>query len=137
MPMKEHIGLVTNLLLGAAYSDKRLEGREVAAIRELLVRILGSDALPEAQELQLRRFSPAAFDPGEAAKELRGLSHEQRRRILELVATINDSDEVVDLDEDRYLRRVAHGLGFSDDEIRDLTIEILDDDALPRALTAD
>ncbi|MEZ4451340.1 MAG: TerB family tellurite resistance protein [Nannocystaceae bacterium] len=134
--MKEHIDLLTNLLLGAAYSDKRLEGREVESIRELLLRVLEADALPEAQEHQLRHFNPAAFHAEAAAADLRGLSLAQRRRVLELVATINDSDDVLDLDEDRYLRRVAHGLGFSDAEIRDLTIEILDDEELPGALQA-
>ncbi|MCA9636116.1 MAG: TerB family tellurite resistance protein [Myxococcales bacterium] len=123
--MRDHIETITDLLLGAAYADKRLEGREVDSIRDLLGKMLGSAELPAELEARFRSFSPAAFDPTAAAAELADLAAERRRNVLDLVATVNESDEVLDFDEDRYLRRVASGLGFSEEEIKDLTVEIV------------
>src|SRR5690606_34622928 len=68
--MKEHVETITNLLLGAAYADKRLEGDEVAAIEALLCKLMGTEELPAAQADQMRAFSPAAFDAAAAAASL-------------------------------------------------------------------
>lgn len=123
--MKEHIDTITDLLLGAAYSDKRLEGEEVASISRLLCTLLGVDDLPEAQKARLKSFNPARFSVQETAAKLASESSDNKRKVLELVASVNESDDVTDLDEDAYLRRVAEGMGMSADEIADLTVQIL------------
>lgn len=126
--MKEHIETVTNLLLGAAYADKRLEGHEIQTIRGILTKIHGGDGVPGERETQIKQFNPAKFDASAAAVSLGGLSSDDKHKLLELISTVNESDEVLDLDEDAYLRRVASGMGMSDDEIKDLTLQIDEDE---------
>jgi uncharacterized tellurite resistance protein B-like protein len=122
--MKEHVETITNLLLGAAYADKRLQGDEVASIRGLLVTLTGGPDLPSAQSDQIANFSPAKFDPEQAAASLQVLSKDDRKKVVDMVVAVHESDEELDLAEDQYLGRVAKGLGFSDDEIGELTLQV-------------
>jgi uncharacterized tellurite resistance protein B-like protein len=122
--MKEHVETITNLLLGAAYADKRLQGDEVASIRGLLTKLLGVDSLPSAQSDQIATFSPAKFNADEAAGSLKVLSADDRRRVVDMVAAVHESDEELDLAEDAYLKRVAKAIGLSDDEIGELTLDV-------------
>lgn len=135
--MKEHINTITDLLLGAAYADKRLSGKEKESISAMLCKVLGTDELPSAQRDRMKSFNPAKFDPKEAGQSLSSLPTDKKRKVLELVATVNESDDVLDLDEDAYLRKVAAGLGMSDAEIEDLTIELLGDEDLEHVLDDD
>jgi uncharacterized tellurite resistance protein B-like protein len=128
--MKEHIDTITDLLLGAAYADKRLEGDELSAISKMLCTLLHANELPSAQKSRLQSFNPAKFDASAAAASLKGLPSTDKRKVIELVASVNDADDELDFDEDAYLRRVAKGMGMSDDEIEGLTIEVLDDEEL-------
>ncbi len=128
--MKAHVDTITNLLLGAAYADKRLEGREVDAIRRVLNKILGTTQLPAAQAEQMRAFNPAKFDVQAAGASLAGLSDAEKRKVLELVATINDSDDTLDLAESEYLAKVARAMGVPEDAFTDLTLQVLDEDDL-------
>jgi hypothetical protein len=127
--MKEHIDTITDLLLGSAYSDKRLEGEEMSAINKMICKLLGTDEVPEAQAARLKSFNPAKFDAVAAAKSLAGETTEHKRKILELIATVSESDDVIDLDEDAYLRKVAKGMGM-ENEIDDLTIEVLEEEEI-------
>jgi uncharacterized tellurite resistance protein B-like protein len=126
--MKEHIDTITDLLLGAAYADKRLEGEELVSITKKLCKLLGTDELPATQKARLKSFNPAKFDAKQAAESLSGETTEHKRKILELIASVNESDDVIDFDEDAYLRKVAAGLGMSEDEVSDLTFEVLEED---------
>ncbi len=127
--MKQHIETITKLLLGAAYADKRLEGAEVTRIQTILRQVLGSDPPTELTDL-LRSFSPAAFNVHAAAATLTGLEAADKRKLLELIASVNDADGELDLAEDTYLRHVALGIGVPETDIADLTLEVLDDDEL-------
>jgi uncharacterized tellurite resistance protein B-like protein len=125
--MKEHIDTITDLLLGSAYSDKRLEGEELRAINKMICKLLGTDEVPAEQAARLKSFNPAKFDAAAAAASLKSETSEHKRKILELIASVSESDDVIDMDEDAYLRKVAKGLGM-ENEIDDLTIEVLEDD---------
>lgn len=127
--MKQHVETITNLLLGAAYADKRLEGAEVTRIRSLLSTLLEGD-VPERLLGQIHSFSPAAFKVQEAAAALVDLDAADKRRLLELVASVNDADEELAVAEDDYLRKLAVALGLQESEYKDLTLEILEDDEL-------
>lgn len=133
--MKAHIDTITDLLLGAAYADKHLEGDEMQSISSMLCKLLGTETLPAAQTERISAFNPAKFDIKAAAGRLRFESAENKRKVLELVATVTESDEEIDMAEDAYLRKVAAGLGLSDADIKDLTIEVLEDEDLDGLLT--
>ena len=128
--MKQHIETITNLLLGAAYADKRLEGREVASIEALLTKLLGTAKLPTARAEQMRAFNPAKFDTTEATAALQVLPAIEKRRLLELIATVTESDGELDLDESDYLKKVALGLGLPETSFADLTLEVLEENEL-------
>lgn len=128
--MKAHVSTITSLLLGAAYADKRLEGKELDSIRSILNKIMGTDELPAAQEDQIKSFNPAKFDVAGATSTLQVLSSDDKRKILELIATVNESDDELDLDESEYLGKVARGMGLAESSFSDLTIEVLDDEDL-------
>lgn len=133
--MLEHIDTFTDLLLGAAYADKRLEGRELATIRALLERVVGESPLPAELEKRMRSFNPAKHDARGAAATLWFLSKEDKRAVIDLVAKVTEADGEIDLAEDDYLRKVAIGLGMSDEEIAEITIQIIEDDELDGLLT--
>lgn len=128
--MKQHIETITQLLLGAAYADKRLAGAEVTRIRALLTTLIGGGPLPDAINGLITSFSPAAFSVQKAAAELRGLSTEEKRTLLELVASVNDADDELDLAESTYLRNLAVGLDVAEADFTDLTLEILEEEEL-------
>jgi uncharacterized tellurite resistance protein B-like protein len=128
--MKQHIETITQLLLGAAYADKRLAGAEVTRIRALLITLIGGGELPDTIHRLIAGFSPAAFSVHKAAAELAGLSTEEKRTLLELVASVNDADDELDLAESTYLRNLAVGLGVAEADFADLTLEILEEEEL-------
>ncbi|MFY0534768.1 TerB family tellurite resistance protein [Nannocystis pusilla] len=128
--MKQHIEQITQLLLGAAYADKRLAGAEITRIRSLLSTLLGGAEVPDSLLRLINTFSPAAFNVQQVATGLDGLSQEEKRKLLELIASVNDADEELDLAEDIYLRTVAAALGLPQEEFSDLTLELLGGDEL-------
>ena len=128
--MKEHIDTITDLLLGAAYADKRLESKERDAITNMLSKLLGVSDLPDAQRDRIKGFNPAKLDVSAAAAKLSSLGDADKRKVLDLVASVTESDDEIDLAEDAYLRKVAIGLGIPEDEIDSLAVEILEEDDL-------
>ena len=128
--MKDHIDTITDLLLGAAYADKRLEGREIDTIRALLEKVVGESPLPAAQEDRIKNFNPAKHDASKAAASLAWLSDEEKHMVVDLIGYVTEADDEIDLAEDEYMRKVATGLGMSDEDIAKFTIEIIEDDKL-------
>jgi uncharacterized tellurite resistance protein B-like protein len=133
-PLIEHIDTFTDLLLGAAYADKRLEGREIDTIRALLERVAGESPLSPAIEARFRSFNPAKHDAQGAAATLWFLSNPDKRTVIDLIAKVTEADGEIDLAEDDYLRKVALGLGMSDAEIAEFTIQIIEEDDLDELL---
>jgi uncharacterized tellurite resistance protein B-like protein len=129
MAMNDHILTITDLLLGAAYADKRLEGRETDQIRTLLTKLAGSTTLPANVEARFKGFSPAAFSVEAAGKKLAGLG-DDRHKVLEMVAAVTESDEEIDLAEDRYIRTAALAMGLTESEFRDLVVDFNEIDEL-------
>ena len=135
--MKKHIDTITDLLLGAAYADKRLEGKELDAISRMVARLMGTPAVPDEQKQRIKSFNPAKHNAVAAAQTLASLSDDDKRKVLELVAAVSESDDEIDFDEDAYLRKVAEGLGIPDDQLGDLTIEVLEASELDGLLEDD
>lgn len=128
--MKQHVETIIQLLLGAAYADKRLAGAEVTRIRAILAQILGGSALDPRHEEALASFNPAAFNVHATATSLKGLDSRDKRTLLELIASVNDADDELDLAEDAYLRNVALGFGVPESEFSDLALEVLAEDEM-------
>jgi uncharacterized membrane protein YebE (DUF533 family) len=119
----ERAHIITDLLLGAAHADGRMDGRESEKVKEL-VRTLTTDAEVLAScEKRIDDFVPAQFDVQEAAKACLGESEDQRYQLLELVAQIHSADDELDLEEDDYLRSLGAALGLPESSFEDLVLD--------------
>lgn len=123
MTVSPRFFVMTDLLLGAVFADDRLEGEEKAAVRRLLLEVVGGDALPIQIEARIENFTPSGFDLKATAKEFEADPAVKKRKLLELVAAVFDADGEVDFAEDDYLRELATALGMEASEYDDLVIE--------------
>ncbi len=135
--MKRHLSSITTLLMGAAFADERLDGRELMAARRIVLQLLGEQQLPRELSDIMVYFDAKAFELDPVVAPLRGLPKSAKRKILELIATINEADDVVDVAEDVYLEAVARSLGLEEEEFADLTLEPLEEDAILELSGAD
>jgi hypothetical protein len=115
-----------DLLLGAAYADQELKDREHDELRSML-EDLGGQELSIELEKRIATFDPAAFDLAVTANHFRGDPIDDRKRVLYLVAAINEADDEIDFAEDDYLRALASALDLPDDSLDGLTLDIEED----------
>ena len=125
MSLHDRIGPLCDLLLGAAFADDVFEDREREEVRGMLEDLGGLDA---EIEKRIDAFVPTAFDVAAAAQAFAGDSEDDRRKILFLIAAINDADDEVDFAEDEYLRSVAKALALPDSALAGMTIDVEDDE---------
>ena len=114
---------IADLLMGAANADQEVRSEEVAAVRGLLRELLEVDQLPPDLEARVTGFSAAKLDVARLAARFIGDPPAQKRKLLELVVAVRDADDVIDLDEDAYLRDLARALGVPHADIADLVLE--------------
>ena len=110
------------LLLGAAYADKELKDQEKDEVRSLLEGLGGE--LPTEVELKITSFDPATFDIKASAAPFKGDSEDDRKKLLYLVAAVNEADDEIDFAEDDYLRDLAAALGLPKAALEGLTVEV-------------
>jgi uncharacterized tellurite resistance protein B-like protein len=123
MALDDRIGPICDLLMGAAYADKKLEDREREEVREMLADLSGSKLTPELEN-RIRTFDPKKFDLTATAASFKSDPEDERRKLLFLVAAINDADEEVDFAEDEYLRSLATALALPASALAGLTIDV-------------
>ena len=119
------VDVLADLLMGAAYSDEKLDGREVDTVREKLATWLEVDEIPEKLQERLDAFDPKSFNLDVTASLLHLDDQAQAYKVLELVAAVNEADGELDLAEDQYLQSLATVLGLAESEYADLKLEIL------------
>ena len=123
MSFIDRIVPLCDVLLGAAHADTHFNQREREEITELLADLSGA---PLSSELERRiaAFDPEMFDLGKTAAAFRTDSEEDRRRLLFLVAAVNDADDEVDFAEDDYLRALCKALGLPDSALEGMTVDV-------------
>lgn len=123
MALTDRIVPLCDLLLGAAYADKQFKAREREEVRDMLADLSGAKLTTELEN-RIAKFDPKTFDLGKTADAFRQDDPDDRRRVLFLVAAINDADEEVDFAEDEYLRALAKALDLPDTALAGLTVDI-------------
>lgn len=123
MSLTDRILPLCDLLLGAAYADKELKERERAEVRDMLADLTGDRPSAELEQ-RITGFDPAAFDLATTAHAFRGDSVDDRRRVLYLVAAINDADDEIDFAEDEYLRALCAALGLPPEALAGMTVDV-------------
>ena len=113
---------ICDLLLGAAYADDEFHEDEKKRIGELLRRLLAEPELPAALAANIDMFDPESFDLEASCKEFVNDAVVSKRKLMELVASVHDADEVHDLAEDDYMLALGGALGVSKEELADFTI---------------
>ena len=120
----DRILVITDLLLGAAYADSRLDGAEQAAVRELLQELLGGGELPPEVDAHVKSFKASAFDLRASAQAFSVDPLIQKRKLLELVSKVHEADDEIDFAEDEFLVELARALGVPESDYKDLTLEV-------------
>lgn len=123
MALPDRIVPLCDLLMGAAYADAQFKDREREEVREMLADLSGAKLTAELEQ-QIEKFDPKKFDLAASAAEFKGDPEDDRRRVLFLVAAINDADEEVDFAEDDYLRALAKQLALPDSALQGLTVDV-------------
>jgi uncharacterized tellurite resistance protein B-like protein len=123
MTTTDRILPLCDVLLGAAYADARFADREREEIRDMLADLSGGKLAPEIEK-RIDAFDPKAFDLAKTAAAFKGDDADERRRLLFLVAAVNDADEVTDLAEDEYLRALAAALELPASALAGLTLDV-------------
>lgn len=123
MPLTDRIVPLCDLLLGAAYADDHFKDRERDEVKEMLADLSGAKLSAEL-EAQIAGFDPKTFDLATSAGEFAGDSEDDRKRVLHLVAAINEADDEIDFSEDDYLRGLAKALALPDSALAGLTVDV-------------
>lgn len=113
---------LSELLLGAAYADKELKDQERDEVRTLLQGLAGE--LSAEVEDKIKSFDPAKFDLKASAEIFKGDSEDDRKKLLFLVAAVNEADDELDFAEDDYLRDLAAALDLPKTALEGLTVEV-------------
>ncbi len=120
--MTDRIFPLSELLLGAAYADKELKDEEKDEVRNLLKGLAG-DLSPEV-EAAIASFEPEKFDIKKSASAFATDSEDDRKKLLFLVAAVNEADDEIDFAEDDYLRELADALALPKSALEGLTVEV-------------
>lgn len=123
MMANDRMHALCDVLLGAAYADARLESRERDEIREILADLSGAKLTPEL-ERRIDTFDPTTFDLARTLAVFQGDDVDGRRRLLFLVAAINEADDELDIAEDEYLRALAAALDLPASALEGLTLDV-------------
>jgi uncharacterized tellurite resistance protein B-like protein len=123
MSLSDRVSPLCDLLLGAAYADDQFKDREREAVTETLSELSGSK-LPAELEKRIASFDKKSFDMGKTAAAFKGDSVDDRKRVLQLVAAINDADDEFDFAEDDYLRSLAKALDLPSEALDGLTLDV-------------
>ena len=127
MTMKDRLPMVADLLMEAAYADKKLEGEERDAVRRLLREILEVQALPMDLDFRIDEFDPQCFDRAQAVAAFAGDPPALKRRLLELIAVVHVADGELDFAEDAHLRAVGAALGLPPESFKELVVDVVDE----------
>ncbi|MBX3156838.1 MAG: TerB family tellurite resistance protein [Deltaproteobacteria bacterium] len=122
MALPDRIVPLCDLLLGAAHADKELRPSELAEVRGVLEDLAGALTPELAQRIDT--FDPKAFDLARTAAAFQADSADDRRRLLFLVAAVNDADDEVDFAEDEYLRALAAALDLPATALDGLVVDV-------------
>ena len=113
--------LVADLLLAAACVDGETSRRERHSLRKIQARLSGG-TVPEWLNRHIAAFDLDTFDLEATTGRLRSLPTDQRRYVAELVREICEANNVIDLEEERFLLSVIFALALEPQENQDLAV---------------
>jgi uncharacterized tellurite resistance protein B-like protein len=121
--MSDRFESIAKILMGAALADDNLDGRELDTVRALVCEAMGLAELPEDLERKLHLFDKDELDVAKVVEAADLSGDDDKIKLLELIVAVHDSDEVWDLHEDEYLRKVADAMGLAKEKYADMTLD--------------
>lgn len=122
--MSDRFENIANLLMGAAYADDDLDGRELETVRKLLTEAIGDGELPHDLEAKLHLFDPEEHDVKATVDAIDLPNDDMKMKLLELIVAVHDSDEVLDVGEDEYVIEVAEAMGLPKSKYAKMTLDV-------------
>lgn len=128
MELQKLIALV-DLLMAAASQDGHVDEEEFAVIQGYLeeMGLVDEEDRSDLDE-HMSEFDIDEFDLEGTLAELGELDDDERAAVIALLEMVEEADGVIDLGESDFIAQVALALGASQDEVDQLSVEILDDD---------
>jgi uncharacterized tellurite resistance protein B-like protein len=123
MALPDRIMPLCDLLLGAAHADQQFKDREREEVRDMLADLSGAKLTAELEQ-RIEKFDPKTFDLAKTAAAFKEDDADDKRRLLFLVAAINEADEELDMAEDEYLRALAAALELPASALEGMTVDI-------------
>jgi uncharacterized tellurite resistance protein B-like protein len=114
------VGALAGLMATVAHADRKYTEAEREQVSQAfaMVHCISSDALGAIEELFAERLAELAHEPLQTYTRVlyEGLEREARLEVFECLMDLGAADEVLDMDETNLLRRIARGLGLTDQE---------------------
>lgn len=110
--MEDRANAVCDLLMGAAFADNELHAAERETVEKHLATLMPEGELGDELKERIAGFAKADFDLEAVAAQFADDSKEDRKALLEIVASVHAADDEYDLDEDDYILAVAKALGL-------------------------
>ena len=123
MRVRDRIGVITDLFLGAVHADHRFRDEEKRAVTRLICALICKPEVPPEVRERIDAFDPEHFDVEAAAQDFQTDPPMHCRRLLELVSQLCLSDGELDLEEDEYMRRLGRALGMAPLDYEDLVLD--------------
>lgn len=127
---EDQLEALAELLLGMAYIDDELEDEEFDLVYEMLDG-LTPGKMPEFLDDYILTFDPDALDVKTTVARLGFTEPNQRRVVLNMLASIAEADNVLAMSESDFLKEVGQALGANPDEYELMMIDVLSEDDLP------
>ena len=113
---------VGEILLKAAFSDGSCQGVELEEIRKILAE-KHSDDLTDVVLAHLARCDVSDFQWSVITEKLDLKTPGVRRELVEMVARITRADGALTLDEDSFLRKMAHAIGATEADMEGFALD--------------
>jgi uncharacterized tellurite resistance protein B-like protein len=114
------VGALAGLMACVAHADRKYSEAEREAVSSAFGKIgaIASDALGAIEELFSERLAELAHEPMQTYTRVlyENLERPARLEVLDALMDLAAADEVLDMQETNLLRRIARGLGLSDQE---------------------
>ncbi len=121
--MEDRVNAVCDLLMGAAFADKKFDDAERKVVEEHLASLMPDGKLGEELTERIAKFAFEELDPVEMAAKFSEDSKEDRIGLIEIISSVSAADEEYDFAEDEYLLTVAAALKLSREDVAEFALE--------------
>ncbi len=117
--MEDRVEAVCDLLMGAAYADENLHEKEKQVVEAYLKELMPDGEITPELRTRIDSFAPASFDLDKVVGVFASDGKNDRKKLLDVVASVHSADGEFDFAEDDYLHSVAKALSLDEDDSKE------------------